>query len=155
MGPASRLGNSQNFVRNDLEVEDGLKKNTAVAGGGGAEESPARQGLRFAEELGRGECSVRNSQVGMIENVGRVRGERQVVPARSGLVQAPRSSTASAQTTRADSSAAAAASTTAAASSSAAPRSASTFYLGANANHFAYTHVQAGIRRPGADTEGD
>src|SRR5271154_2743159 len=106
-----------------LEVKDGLKKDAAVPGRGGAKESSARQGLRFAEELRR-KRSVRNSQVRMVEHVGRVRGEGQVVPARSSLVQAPWSPTASAQATGADSSAspsAAASATAATAASTATP----------------------------------
>src|SRR5271154_1068998 len=108
-----------------LEVKDGLKKDAAVPGRGGAKESSAREGLRFAEELRR-KRSVRNSQVRMVEHVGRVRGEGQVVPARSSLVQAPWSPTASAQATGADSSAsaspsAAASATAATAASTATP----------------------------------
>ncbi len=39
------------FLSVNLEVEDSLKKDAAVSGRGGAEESPSSQGLRFAEEL--------------------------------------------------------------------------------------------------------
>ena len=92
----------------------------------------------------------------MVEHVGRVRGEGQVVPARSSLVQAPWSPTASTQATGADSSASAAASATPATSASTAtPCSAATFYFGANADHFTYAHVQADIRRTSADTKGN
>src|SRR5271155_1469010 len=123
-----------------LEVKDGLKKDAAVPGRGGAKEYSARQGLRFAEELRR-KRSVRNSQVRMVEHVGRVRGEGQVVPARSSLVQAPWSPTASAPPS------AAASATAATAASTATPCCAATFYFGANADHFTYAHVQADIRR--------
>ena len=93
----------------------------------------------------------------MVEHVGRVRGEGQVVPARSSLVQAPWSPTASAQATGADPapSASSAAAATTATASTAAPCSAATFYFGANADHFTYAHVQADIRRTGADTKGN
>src|SRR5271154_6467699 len=146
---AGREGQGGGKSRLNLEVEDGLKKDAAVPGRGGAKESSARQGLRFAEELRR-KRSVRNSQVRMVEHVGRVRGEGQVVPARSSLVQAPWSPTASAQATGADSSASAAP-----AASTATPCSAATFYFGANADHFTYAHVQADIRRTSADTKGN
>src|ERR1700677_1008033 len=92
----------------------------------------------------------------MVEHVGRLGGEGQVVPARSGLIQTPRSAAASAQAAGADtatSAATAASSTTA--TSAAAPCGATAFNLGANANHFAYAHVQADIRRTGAETVGD
>src|SRR5271156_3034628 len=125
-----------------LEVKDGLKKDAAVPGRGGAKESSARQGLRFAEELRR-KRSVRNSQVRMVEHVGRVRGEGKVVPARSRLVQAPWSPTASAKASGSVSSAfaspspsAAPSATAATAASTASPCRAATFYFGANADHF-------------------
>jgi hypothetical protein len=93
----------------------------------------------------------------MVEHVGRVGGEGQVVPARSGLVQASRSATASAQATGADSATTAAATTPSAAATSttAAPCSTAAFHLGTNPNHFAHAHVQADIRRTGANAKGN
>src|SRR5580698_5165107 len=89
----------------------------------------------------------------MIEHVCRLRGEGQIVSARSSLIKAPRAATATAQATRADSATSAATASTTTASAAAC--SATAFYLGANANHFTYAHVQTDIGRPGAETVGD
>src|ERR1700677_956807 len=91
----------------------------------------------------------------MVQQICRVRSERQVVPARRCLIQTPGSSTATAQTTGTNSAPTATTSSPAAASSSTCPCSTAVLDLGPDPNHFTDAHVQRGIGRPGTDAVGN